>query len=359
VRLSSIFNFDTYQARWRVPLWLFFFLVFVIMVEVILRIPVVTDRLPDPEPLLWPAMPVTAKMEYFRAFETERGIDVLFVGNSAMQNGLNPEVFDSARSHNHESEPGSFNAAIEGFPPSAMLMFLKIYLRYSSPKTIFYGLLPVDLNDNNPWAREATDKVKHSPLVQAECKCSLRGHLIEALLEYSYLYRYREVLYRMLITGGQPPKVPPIAFDKRGYHSAMRRLSDISAEDREQFYNNAAVVGYSPEGAELESLQELITFVNDNDIDLILVNMPLADDFYNNFDSPKHYQSYLTIINDIASEFGIPVIDLENLPSPVGFEDQHFSDFTHLNRLGADKLSRLLAEMNSTLPEANITIETQ
>jgi hypothetical protein len=344
VHLSSIFNSSTYQARWRPSAWLVYFLAAVILAESALRIPLVSERLPAPEPTLWHSELIQTKLDYLKTLESERGIDILFIGNSAMQAGLDPRVFDAARGKVDGAGPGAFNAALEGMPPYGTLMFLEIYLRYTHPQLIIYGITPQDLNSNSPWARDITDRVKHSPLALAESRRGLRGRLIANLLDFSYLYRYRIVLHRMLLSGGMAGDDPYVYFDERGYQSLPRRLSDVPPGKRGAYFNRAGVLNYSAQGVQPESLKDLITYAAREDIKLILVNMPLADDYYSNFDSPEDYQAYYSAIAQIAAENQIPLWDLEGLSGADGFSDEHFADFNHLNRAGAQKLSKLLSE---------------
>lgn len=344
MHLSSIFNFSTYQARWRLSPWVIYLLLLLCLVELTLHMPVITDHLPKPELTLWHAELIQSKLDYLKAFEATRGVDVLFIGNSTMQAGVNPQLFDLARGKQESTAQGAFNGSLEGLPPYGALMFLEIYLRDSRPTTVIYGITAQDLNSNSPWAQDVTDRVKYSPLALAEARRGLRGQLIASLLEYSNLYRYRFVLHQLLLRGGIASPPPEVYFDTRGFHAIKGRLADVPAAERGIYYNNAGVLNYSIQGEQLESLRRLIAYCADNDIRLILVNMPLADDYYGHFDSLEDYQTYLSTATELASEFEIPFWDMEGLPPARGFDDTHFADFNHLNQFGAEKLSRLLAE---------------
>ena len=350
MRLSSIFSFSTYQARWRLSPWLLYLLIFMALGEGMLRIPAIRNHLPAPEPTLWHAADVQSKIDYLEAFESQREIDILFIGNSMVQAGMNPHVFDQIRGKQDATDAGTFNAAIDGLPPYGASLFLEIYLRQTQPKTIIYGLTPQDLNSNSPWAQDVTDRVKHAPLVWAKTQRGLQGQLTATMLEYSALYRYRFVLHQLLLRGGIQPPPPQVYFDAQGFGPLTRRLSDVPASQRHIFYNNAGVVNYSTQGIQLESLKELIAYCTNNDIELILVNMPLSDDYYGNFDTIEDYQTYLDTAKQVASEFQVPFWDMENLLSD-SLEDIHFADFNHLNDLGAEKFSTLLAERYLTPDE--------
>jgi len=331
---------------------------FLVLGELILRTPGVTDLLPPPEPTLWHAELIQTKLNYLKTFEAQHGVDVLFIGNSTVQAGVDSQIFDRDRGKTVQ-ETGAFNASIEGIPPVANLLFLEIYLRYTKPHTIIYGITPQDLNSNSPWAQDIIDRIDHAPLVWAEARHGLRGKMLAFFLEHSYLYRYRFVLHQLLLRGGNYPALPDVYFDKRGHDAIARRLSDVPPEQRGIYRNNAGVLNYSTTGVQLQSLIDLINYCKQNNIRLILVNMPLADDYYGNFDSLDDYQTYRKTLESLASEFRIEVWDLEDLPNNQSFGDADFADFNHLNQYGAEKLSHLLAEYYTETLEFSSNVNTK
>ena len=179
---SSIFSSDTHQAQWRVARWIVYFAVFLLLAEALLRLPFVQAALPAPAPSLWHAPLVEDKVEYFRTFAASHDIDVLFVGNSTMQAGVDPAAFDADRTA-QGAGGDSFNASIEGLPPSVNKEFLKMYLRYASPRTVVIGLTPQDLNAGSPWAKDMDDRAGHSINLQAGARDSLMGYVLAFLLD--------------------------------------------------------------------------------------------------------------------------------------------------------------------------------
>lgn len=343
--------------------WGSLLLIMIIVAEIGLRIPFVSASLPDPTPRLWHALLVQEKLDYLAAVEAEFGVDLLFIGNSTTQAGVNPAVFEQAlftqslretqRGHSSplndwEEEDGkggvSFNASIEGLPPFGNEMFLPIFLKRAQPQTIIYGVSAQDLNSNSPWAADVTERVNHSPLALAESERGLRGWFVGMMLDYSRIYRYRPILLQMILNGGkQESHLEEIFFDERGHDAIEHSLADIAPENRGYLYNNAGVLNYGVEGVQQESLLRLIETVKARGIELILVNMPLADDYYGNFDQVEDYTTYLDTITAIAAENNVPFWDMEEL-GEKNFSDDEFADFNHLNAAGAKRLSRILAE---------------
>lgn len=339
----SIFNFDTYQADWRFSRWPLFLVLFACVGELVLRIPAVTQHLPPPEPTLWHATNVQTKLDYLRELQHEHNVDVLFVGNSTVLAGIDPEAFD----HNRGVEGtnfAAFNGAIEGLPAYGALAFTKIYLHYIQPKVIVYGITPQDINRNSPSGQNITDKIERAPLTLVESGDSFSGWLLGQALDHSALFRYRFVLHQYLLSAGSLPAPVKIYFNKRGFVASNERLSDVSPPNRGVYYNKDGVLNYAPTGKQLMALQEMMTYCREHHVQLVLLNMPLSDNYYGNFRSPADYQAYLATVSQLAGEFNVPLWDMENLPEVARFNDDKFADFNHLNRFGAEKLSALLAE---------------
>lgn len=341
---SSIFNFNRtlFTIRWRLSGWATFSLVFFSCAELVLRQPAVRAWLPRPEPTLWHAENVQTKLDYLRTLEAERGVDVLFLGNSTVLAGINPSVFDQTRQRGTQGG-AAFNGALEGLPAYGVLKFAEIYTQYAHPQTIIYGITPQDINPNSPAVKDITDKIQRSILVQAEARTSLAGRLLQTLVEHSYFFRYRYVLHRLLISGGSLPEPVKIYFDRRGFVASKERLADVSPAARGRYYNIDGVLNYSAEGEQIEALRALLDWSQHHGIRLILVNMPLADDYYGNFHSPADYQHYRERITSLAAAYGVPFWDAEALEGASGFDDTSFADFNHLNTDGAARLSAWLA----------------
>ncbi len=319
-----------------------YFAAFLLLAEVLLRLPVVQAMLPAPAPSLWHAPLVEDKVEYFRNFAASHDIDVLFVGNSTMQAGVDPATFDADRTA-QGAGGNSFNASIEGLPPSVNKEFLKMYLRDVNPRTVVIGLTPQDLNAGSPWAKDMDDRAGHSINLQAGARDSLMGYVLAFLLDHSELFRYRYVLHQLLLRGGNAAPHPDVYFGERGFHAIERSLADFSPSERLQAQNRAGVLNYNPQGEQADALTEMIATIRNHGAAPVLVNMPLSDHYYANFDSPDDYQKYRTALQRLADDLSVPVWDMETLAQGEQFGDSEFGDLNHLNQVGAERLSALLA----------------
>ncbi|MCB0087994.1 MAG: hypothetical protein KDE54_08780 [Caldilineaceae bacterium] len=351
----SIFSFDTLQTRVRPGRWLVYWLLLLIAGEGLLSIGAITAHLPRPEPTLWYSPRIQDKLDYLHTFAGTRPLDVLFIGNSTVQAGLNPAQFDEAVANLHVNtlrtgrlrttiQPGSFNGALEALPPSGILWFLQIYLQDVHPQTIMYGLTPQDLNANNTFAHNVLDLLEDSPEALALTEHGWRGWLTARLLRWSHLYRYRFVLHQWLLRGGLPPAPYKINFDARGFAGGTLRLADEAPDERAKHYAVIGNMHYAIAPAEVEALRQIIQLCAARNVQLVLINMPVADGYYTSFpNADTDYTAYLTALTATADAAHIALWDMEALPPAQAPTDADFYDFHHLNRAGAAKLSALAA----------------
>ncbi len=333
----------------RSSLWLWILVALLLSGEILLRLPAVAGSLPRPETTLWHAPLIDAKMQYFREFARARKLDVLFIGNSTVQCGIDPETFDEIRGNSMPSRGGSFNGGIEGLPPFGVRLFLDIYLSYSHPAVVIYGFSPQDLNSASPWAQNVTDRVQSAPLEIAEARRGIRGELAHFFLRYSLVYRYHFLLHQWILRGGQSPPTQSVYFDRRGFDAQRKKLSSIASTQRNILRNRAGILNYNLEGLQRDELVRLIERCRQSNIEVILVNMPLAKGYLGNLDRPSDYTSYLSTLEQLSAEYHIRFWNLENRP-PVYINDDEFSDLNHLNGTGALKLTRMLAARFKTIP---------
>lgn len=356
----SIFSFDTLQTRVWPGRWLLYWLLLLLALEGLLSLDVVTAHLPRPEPTLWYSPRIQVKLDYLHTFAAQHPVDVLFIGNSTVQAGLNPVSFDQARLNLQEpahasrvqrkelagpNAPGSFNGALEALPPSGILWFLEIYLQQVQPATIIYGLTPQDLNANNEFGQNVLEMLSDSPLALAQTQAGWRSWLTAHLLRLSQLYRYRFVLHQFLLRGGTAPVPHKINFDARGFAGGDLRLADEPASTRSRHYAVIGNMRYHLSLEELAALRQVMQLCAAKGVQLILVNMPLADDYYASFpNATADYSRYIDALTEAAQGAQIPLWDMETLPANQRFGDTDFYDFHHLNREGAEKLSALVAQ---------------
>ena len=328
-------------------------MVWLLAAEGLLRLPAVQAALPEPEPTLWHAPLVDAKLRNLRQVERASGIDVLFIGNSSVQSGIDPTVFDQERCGGGSAECTSYNGSIEGLPPYGVRLFLEIYLRYCQPHTVVYGLLAQDLNSGSPWAKDVTDRVKNNVMAQAEAQRSWKGKLLAAALNSSRLFRYRFVLHRMLLLGPSEASPKDVYFDGRGFHPIP---VEGGGPGHASGGKHPGLLNYSLDGPQARELGEIVSLCNRRGIRLILADMPVTEKYTEFLADPLDYDRYASRIRAIASEGRVRLWDARDLePADLGSGD--FSDTSHLNVIGARKLTARMATLfqaDATQPDGSV-----
>ncbi len=169
------------------------------------------------------------------------------------------------------------------------------------------------------------------------------GYVLAFLLDNSELFRYRYVLHQLLLRGGRYPAHPDVYFDQRGFDGIDRSLADFTPSERLQAQNRAGVLNYNPQGEQADALAAMIETIRSHGAAPVLINMPLSDHYFANFDSPDDYQKYRAALQHLADDRAVPLWDMEALPEGEQFGDSEFGDLNHLNTAGAQRLSALLS----------------
>jgi Protein of unknown function (DUF1574) len=111
-------------------------------------------------------------------------------------------------------------------------------------------------------------------------------------------------------------------------------------EDIPHFKLNYAKIDNKLFNKQLECFKQTLDLCNQNDVPVVVVNMPLTKNNRNLLDKSV-YEKYISSISEIAQKHHSPLIDMDNSNQ---FAMSDFYDSTHLNEVGGKKLFTALAE---------------
>lgn len=254
----------------------------------------------------------------------------MITGTSQVRQGLDPAAFDAASNHRWFS----YNIALSSAVPSFQEVWLTEHvLPSSSPEVVLWGVSPlVDLtrpDNSSPLSAYGQARATKSGLLaEIDRRLSARSKLAEyrpTLREPANLLRIRE----------RTPAVLASRVDSRGFEAVFGQT--VRREDAE-FASTALAAGYS--GAEEAALVRVIEALDDQDITVIIVEMPVPDrlielvppsDKGSDFD----YESGVDQLDALAQVNGALFLRLDGR-----FRDaSNFTDYTHLNREAATEFS--------------------
>lgn len=304
------------------------------------------------DPGKWPRVEMASKIAQMRDYvNRDEKVDVLFVGSSMMAGGISPVDFTES------SGRPSYNAAFAG--PSIRTLtpwVLDVVEPLLRPQVVVIGLQTRDLNDNS---RKNT--IMHKGFLRSpgykQAKGTIATRLEGGLENLSYFLRYRRALR-------EPSRL--FAVDPKGERALaqadLRQVIGASGTRLEEpvTYRPApllidklarnSLADFSVGGVEYEALLRLERKLEKRDVELMVLNMPVTDDYWDAHEDPLAERGvYGSYLSRFAERHDVTLVDAEGaFPSSVSFRDP-----IHLDIDGRAALARALGESWSRLASAD------
>lgn len=256
--------------------------------------------------------------------------DVLIIGSSRAQQGLDPEVLQQALAGRRDLEPvRTYNLSVNGATAQVLNFVLQRLLTTDQlPRVVVWGTGSRGFNS----ARFDTTfaNILRSPGYAA----ALAGSRPQFDWSQSPVIGQPSAL----TSRGFLPV--PIAFEPDRYYQRFPRV----AGRFDGFYNP-----FDLDGVQTVSFRSLVGFLKARQIEFVMVNLPLSGDFLDPFrqDLERRFQRFLQVEGERS---GFQVVDL--LTQWLSRNDV-FADPSHLNAVGASAITRQLASHSALLSALN------
>lgn len=276
---------------------------------------------------------IDLKLARFISHPRGREINCLLLGNSMVDFGTNPTIFNSKDELQNIKQPICFNFALEAMMPETTSKLAKVLIKKNDIELIILGISPID------FVGEAyeTRKFGQSPWFQHFIgKNNLEGWLIENSKSYKYwlsFLKYRDWNYRSKIWNMNN------LIDQNGFQ--------IRQPDRQIFQVNQVLNQKSFEISESDflGLYELIQ-LKTSKRKIVIVEMPDHPDFLAYYlpGGEKGYEELF--INPIKAMLEInDIVFIRSQPvSAEIITPDGWIDHSHLNEKGANQFSTWLAD---------------
>ena len=281
--------------------------------------------------------------------------DVLIIGTSQILRGLDPELIDRSLTADLGRPTTSYSVCQLGVSCFAnSVVFSDVVASNGSPRVVVFGASPSSLNANNGNIPKAlryycslSDLMRAVSWMTTGSQWNGAAH--GAFRGFANLALYgrhvvlpdqqRWMLNRLAKGRGR------IAVSSR---EPLPRLSDLSAKARrEKFYSMRSEVrfrymsrfciGGAPEAGLLSSCR----LARDRGIRMIIVNPPVTAEYRRLAYPPQVALEYSRFIEEVITSEHVDFVDLDR--GVVQLTEDDFMDFSHLNAVGAAKLSRYVA----------------
>ena len=288
---------------------------------------------------------LSRKLDHLETNAAQKGsIDCLFLGNSMVLRGFDPESFALAYQNQTGQSIQCFNFGIQGMPAAGAGALVNVLIEDFQPSLLIYGVDAYDLSID-PNAKESTMVTEMAWLKYRQGEFNPKGWLVEN----SVLYRSRKAIYLLLrsdihwaftdwdqldgdgLSNGYDP-VPEIIL------SVMSPPDSDNGPKLVQFlYDLFSDFTIYPEN--VSGLQEVIS-QSDKDLQVILVQMPVPATYMHFFgEGEKDYEQFMKLVENSAQNGQVSFI--KTVPA-APIPDQGWIDYGHLNASGAEFFSQWL-----------------
>ena len=260
------------------------------------------------------------------------GADVVFMGSSAVNRGFDGDLFSELVGQT------AFNAAIDGSSPRLIEVFIDEVVEPTlDPTVVIIGLTSRAFNDNALSQQELLDTYLTSSGRAAFLGTAPIKQRLEELAEKgSAFLRHR-----------------PALRSPRQLIDALRRIeltetpetTDRPYEVDETWANQMAtrsLAGYEIGGLELEALARTVDKMSAAGVRVVLVDLPVVVEDWAALhpDGLANIEAFHEALAAFAAEHDVELVDTREETWPI---DQ-FRDPVHLNTVGQERLTRLMAE---------------
>lgn len=262
---------------------------------------------------------------------------IVFTGDSQMQFGLSPHLFDRRLSELTGHTVISVNVSLSGSFLAIQRVLIQELIIPAQANTIIWGVTMRSLRPGNTPSQEFSRFI-NAPLGRVlMASPGVVKSIALWLLQHSTLVRYRSNI-RTWLSGNS--YTLDYKADDRGYRAASGIISRSS---------NAILSYFVPFNSDTETQNLLIAVgsaCHENHVNCVLVNMPLHPDVYQ-FITSTDEALYLSVLHAIVAQTRMSLWDFNTAACRSMLADESFNDLTHLNTTGAYKFSNLMAEVSA------------
>jgi hypothetical protein len=294
-----------------------------------------------------------------RLVEKQGPVDCIFLGNSMVWLGVNPQVVTQVFAQKSGQDMRCFNFGVSAMPASSAGLVASILVDQYHPSLLIYGIfardlsVPADAEDayvitDAPWIRYRTGQF------------NLAGWMYDS----SFAYRYKEQMRNLLnLDQGKVFGAfdGPEAFRAYGLDPKADVKLDVSKLPDPNDFNSKMAFHWLYEYEILPENQAGMRQIIDQSekgVQVIFLELPFPDTAYAFFENGEiDYNRYLEQVTQLTTATGTP---FWRSHGQVSIEPAGWWDFLHLNMLGAEAFSEWLGnQMSEAFQIKTINLQSQ
>lgn len=289
-------------------------------------------------------------------YQDQPAPDILFLGSSRVENGLDPAIIEQTIAEQTGVRPRALNL---GMPNSSLqlsyLVLKNIIQNNKKPSVIVYGLAELELDNPAPddnYYKEITTNIPNSEvLFRPDDLGRYGGNQLEQQANFMFgqlvpLFRDQKLILKALNIQFNSENINHANYERdaavpsNGFLAINQTLSHPETETNAGIYKEQ-LPAFQPSNTDLGFLRDFLKLAKDRGIKVVLVNMPVSAVHQAFWNDDARLKAYRDTVQNLARENEVPLLDVyrdDELLAPESFYDTN-----HLNSQGATILSQKLA----------------
>jgi hypothetical protein len=278
-----------------------------------------------------------------RAITDENG--VVYVGSSVVDAGIDPVVVDAS----NRSTIRSYNAALLGGSAQIVDSWTRNFVvPRLHPRMVVLGVSSRDVNAHNSELANAERAYDDAPAVRELLhKESISDVIERKASDWSYVVRYREELRQPVsaVRGVTPPDLFADSIPgPQGFERSFVGHDYTIPKDRITSLRTKILTDFDTNGSEMDAIGSLVRWLTDQHIKVLVLNVPVTQDYVSAHPHGQaDYARYQEKLASVAMTSGAAFVD------PGIWDTTFFAEPLHLNGVGAERLSRFVAQQVADL----------
>lgn len=293
-------------------------------------------------PVVWGSRTLDAKVDQIEALSAQGGVDVVFIGSSIVDVGIDPAKFVQ-RSSWAES---AYNASVSAASPRVLEAWAEeVVLPLLKPKVLVIGMSSRALNDNGTNQQAAFDRYINSGGRADYLGIAGLDRRIEAAIEAgSSLFRLRGELRspRTFIDNVTTETRGP-SITRLGHQRRLRNNDyEVTQEFRERIAGQV-LNDYSVGGHEMTALRGMVDTALAMGVRVYVIDMPVVEEDYISLHprGAADHELYEAALAELARDERFTTASARDVV-PMA---ESYADPLHLNAQGSRLLARWLANL--------------
>jgi hypothetical protein len=316
----------------------------VLVVLVVLAVAESTSRVLEPrvaaEPQ-WGSADIDLKVEQMEQLAAVGGVDVVFLGSSIVNTGIDPAAFV-------EHSPWATSAYNASMPAASLRVLerwaAEVAFPMLTPRTVVIGMSSRALNDNGTNQQKAYDRYIDSRGRALHLGTATIAQRLQSTLEASSaLFRVRSQM-RLPFTFVKNIKAGPrgSTVTDLGYQTHLSKHRYESSRAFRRRMTSRVLNNYAVGGEELAALDAIVDAAISQGAEVYVIDMPVVESAYVGMHprGAKDYADYEAAFARLAFDDRLQWASATSVAEHTRF----FADPLHLNAKGARRLVRWMAK---------------